>query len=186
MGSGRFLPYNEDMQIPYVGGAMVPYGENSLLYVGGRGSDKIYQFDGKEMRAKVFRHLAWFRFRSPYSNQVNRNGFKRYQSSQYWLFKGIPRGIGNEPMPQGVFPLTAVNEACLEGWDIKTGSTTPTIPTATTNKTPSAIATTDTTTSTTPTTTTTIVATTSNAVALARPNWLIMVVLSVLVLGLAK
>ena len=78
VSSERFLPYDGDMQIPYVGGAMVPYGENSLLYVGGKhttdnhgSSDQIYQFDGKEMRAKVFRYPSWFRFRSPYSGQVN-------------------------------------------------------------------------------------------------------------------
>ena len=74
----RFLPYNRDMQIPIVGGAMVPYGEDSLLYVGGRhkddssqGLDEIYQFDGKEMRAKVFRHAALFNNQSPSSSQVN-------------------------------------------------------------------------------------------------------------------
>ena len=74
----NFAIWQPCMQIPYVGGAMVPYGENSLLYVGGKhttdnhgSSDKIYQFDGKEMRAKVFRYPSWFRFRSPYSGQVN-------------------------------------------------------------------------------------------------------------------
>ena len=76
----RFLPYNRDMQIPIVGGAMVPYGEDSLLYVGGRhikarpspgtGREQIYQFDGKEMRAKVFRHAALFNNQSPSSSQV--------------------------------------------------------------------------------------------------------------------
>ena len=79
VGSKRFLQYNEDMQIPFVRGAMVPYGENSLLYVGGkhttdinRGSDEIYQFEGKEMRAKVFRHAQWFGIRYPSSSQVSR------------------------------------------------------------------------------------------------------------------
>ena len=56
--SKSYLKYNKDMQIPYVGGAMVSYGENSLLYVGGRGSDRIYQFLGKEMRAKVFKQVS--------------------------------------------------------------------------------------------------------------------------------
>ena len=73
----RFLPYNRDMQIPFVEGAMVPYGDDSLLYVGGRhtkeigdGQEQIYLFDGKKMRAKVFRHAEWFDNQPPSSSQV--------------------------------------------------------------------------------------------------------------------
>ena len=74
----RFLPFNADMQIPLVGGAMVNYGEDSLLYVGGRhGQDadqrstKMYRFLGKEMRVEVFRHAAWFSPQWPLPSQVD-------------------------------------------------------------------------------------------------------------------
>ena len=73
----RFLPYSADMQIPFVGGAMVNYGEDSLLYVGGRhtqdadrGSTEMYRFLGKEMRVEVFRHAAWFSPQWPLPSQV--------------------------------------------------------------------------------------------------------------------
>ena len=66
--SRRFLPFNADMQIPFIGGAMVNYGEDSLLYFGGRHIDdadrkltEMYRFLGKEMRVEVFRYAAWFR-----------------------------------------------------------------------------------------------------------------------------
>ena len=73
----RFLPFNADMQIPFVGGAMVNYGEESLLYVGGRHAEdtdqrstKMYQFLGKEMRVEVFRHAHWFSLQFPLPSQV--------------------------------------------------------------------------------------------------------------------
>ena len=92
-------------------------------------------------------------------------------------------------MPQGAFPLTTVNEGCLEGWDTEIWSTTPTTPTETTHETINATATTtgSTTTTATPTTTTTMVGTTctDSAAVLAKPD-LLMAVLIVLVLGLAK
>ena len=80
--SKSYLKYNKDMQIPYVGGAMVPYGDDSLLYVGGRGSDRIYQFLGKEMRAKVFKqvivsssdlHRKYLAIRNIFMSQFNHN-----------------------------------------------------------------------------------------------------------------
>ena len=60
-----------EMQIPFVRGAIVPYGESSLLYIGGvhlteshtfdGNSNTIWQFDGNEMRAKVFRYATEFK-----------------------------------------------------------------------------------------------------------------------------
>ena len=74
----RFLPFNADMQIPFVGGAIVNYGEDSLLYVGGRHtqdadrrSTEMYRFLGKEMRVEVFRHAAWFSLQWPLPSQVD-------------------------------------------------------------------------------------------------------------------
>ena len=48
-------PYSKTTQLPVHSGAMVPYGENSVLYLGGittskQYSDKIYKFILDEMR----------------------------------------------------------------------------------------------------------------------------------------
>ena len=65
VGSQIYRLHDPDIQIPYVGGAMVPYGKDSLLYVGGwKGSltegefsGTIYQFLGPEMRVRIFREV---------------------------------------------------------------------------------------------------------------------------------
>ena len=53
-----FSASNKKTQIPVHSGAMVPYGKNSVLYLGGittskEYSDKIYQFIGDEMCWKI-------------------------------------------------------------------------------------------------------------------------------------
>ena len=75
--SESFQDFDQDSQIPVVGGAMVPYEKNTLLYIGGwnrhgaegwlpgwHQSDKIYQFYGHNtdagfrIRSTVFREVT--------------------------------------------------------------------------------------------------------------------------------
>ena len=57
---------NQKMQLPCVGGTMVPYSKTSLLYIGGKcmakkgewqSSEAIYQFNGNDMRWRLFNEL---------------------------------------------------------------------------------------------------------------------------------
>ena len=59
--------YNEKAQLPVYNGAMIPYGKNSVLYLGGITvigrndgpySDKIFQFIGNEMRWKMLEKVT--------------------------------------------------------------------------------------------------------------------------------
>ena len=85
-------------------------------------------------------------------------------------------------MPQGAFPLTTVNKACLDGWGTEIHTTiNPT--STTTNKTTDGSKTPEITT--TPSTSTTIVATTGRASVLAGPNWMVTVLIA-LALSLGK
>ena len=77
-------------------------------------------------------------------------------------------------MPQGAFPLTTVNEACLEGWGTEIYTTTTT--TMTTNKTTDSTTSPDVTT--TPITSTTMVGATGTATVLSVPNWMVTVLIA--------
>ena len=81
-------------------------------------------------------------------------------------------------MSQGVFPLTTVNEACLEGWGTEIYTTTTTTTETTDGTTPPEI-------TTTPTTSTSMAGTTGGAAVLAGPNWMVIVLIA-LALSLGK
>ena len=56
-------PYNDTPQIPVYNGTMIPFGNNSVLYLGGmtvsgQASDKIYQFIGDEMSWKMLEKVT--------------------------------------------------------------------------------------------------------------------------------
>ena len=56
-------PYSKESQIPVHSGAMVPYGKNSVLYLGGITtsnlySDNIFQFIGDEKRWKMLEKVT--------------------------------------------------------------------------------------------------------------------------------
>ena len=97
--SESFQDYDQDLQIPEVGGAMVPYDKNTLLYVGGWDfhgdegwykSDRIYQFYGHNSNAGFRISSAVFREVTNHHTLLSHSKRKHSVNSQ---------GRSIQPMP---------------------------------------------------------------------------------------